>query len=59
MCLMDDSLFGHYKEGRCTIEDVLAKAHFPEDLAKRIVNHKRALGEMEEDEADDKEKETA
>jgi twitching motility protein PilT len=59
MCLMDDSLFNHYKEGRCTIEDVLAKAHSPEELAKRIVGHKRGMGEREEADVDETDKKSA
>jgi twitching motility protein PilT len=38
MILMDDSLFNLWKNDKCTLEDVLAKAHYPQDLAKRIVN---------------------
>ena len=36
MCLMDDSLFKLWAENKVTIEDVLAKAQSPDDLAKRI-----------------------
>jgi twitching motility protein PilT len=49
MQLMDDALFKLWKEEKCTIEEVLAKAHNPDDLAKRIVNAKRG---MEEDDND-------
>jgi twitching motility protein PilT len=45
MQLMDDHLFKLWKEEKCTIEDVLAKAHNPDDLAKRIVNAKRGIEE--------------
>ena len=34
-------------------EDVLAKAHNPDELAKRIVNEKRAMQEQEEQEVPD------
>jgi len=51
MQLMDDALFRLWKEEKCTIEDVLAKAASPDDLAKRIVAAKRGLEEGEEDEA--------
>lgn len=50
MQLMDDALFKHWKEEVVTIEDVLAKANSPDDLAKRIVNAKRGLEEEEEGE---------
>ncbi len=55
MQLMDDALFKHWKEEVVTIEDVLAKANSPDDLAKRIVNAKRGLEEEEggEDEVHD------
>ena len=43
MQLMDDALFKHWREEHCTIEDVLSKAHNPDDLAKRIVNAKRGI----------------
>ena len=43
MNLMDDALFKLWSEGVCTIEDVLAKSHRPDDLAKRIVNARRGI----------------
>lgn len=43
MQLMDDALFKLWRDEKCTIEDVLAKAHSPDDLAKRIVNAKRGI----------------
>jgi twitching motility protein PilT len=42
MQLMDDHLFRLWKEEKCTIEDVLAKAHNGDELAKRIVNFQRS-----------------
>ncbi|HEY2414600.1 MAG TPA: type IV pilus twitching motility protein PilT [Pirellulaceae bacterium] len=45
MQLMDDALFKAWKEEKCTLEDVLGKAHNPDDLAKRILNAQRGLGE--------------
>jgi twitching motility protein PilT len=45
MRLMDDHLFSLWKEEKCTIEDVLAKAHNPDELAKRIVNYQRGIME--------------
>ena len=45
MQLMDDALFHHWKGERVTVEDVLAKAHRPDDLAKRIVQSRRGLGD--------------
>jgi twitching motility protein PilT len=43
MQLMDDSLFKAWREEKCTIEDVLGKAHNPDDLAKRILNAQRGI----------------
>ena len=43
MQLMDDALFKLWREEKCTVEDILAKAQSPDDLAKRIVNAKRGL----------------
>lgn len=45
MQLMDDALFNHWKEEKVTVEDVLAKAHRPDDLAKRIVQSRRGLSD--------------
>ena len=49
MVLMDDSLFKLWRDGKCTKQDVLAKAMSPEDLAQRIANAERG---MFDDEAD-------
>ncbi len=43
MQLMDDAMFKLWKEGKCTVEDVLGKAHNPDDLARRIVQAKRDM----------------
>jgi twitching motility protein PilT len=45
MQLMDDCLFKLWREEKVTIEDTLAKAHNPDDLAKRILNAQRGLGD--------------
>ncbi len=45
MQLMDDHLFRLWREEKCTIEDVLAKAQTQDDLAKRIVNAQRGIME--------------
>jgi twitching motility protein PilT len=45
MNLMDDALFNLWRDGKCTVEDVLAKSHRPDDLAKRIVNARRGIME--------------
>ncbi len=42
MQLMDDHLFRLWKEEKCIIEEVLSKAHNPDELAKRIVNFQRS-----------------
>lgn len=47
MQLMDDALFDKWREEKVTVEDILSKAHRPDDLAQRIVNFKRGM--MEED----------
>ena len=46
MQLMDDALFHHWKNETVSVEEVLAKAHRPDDLAKRIVQSRR--GESDE-----------
>ena len=43
MQLMDDALFKLWREEKCTLEDVLARAQNPDDLATRIVNAKRGI----------------
>lgn len=43
MQLMDDHLFRLWREEKCVIEEVLAKAHNPDELAKRIVNAQRGI----------------
>jgi twitching motility protein PilT len=43
MQLMDDALFKAWFEEKCTLEDVLGKAHNPDDLAKRILNAQRGI----------------
>src|SRR5204863_5420283 len=45
MQLMDDALFKAWREEKCTLEDVLGKAQNPDDLAKRILNAQRGLGD--------------
>ena len=40
---MDDALFKHWKDEICSVEDALAKAHRPDDLAKRIVQARRGM----------------
>src|SRR6476469_1356969 len=45
MQLMDDHLFRLWKTETCTIEDVLSKAQNPDDLAKRILNAQRGMGD--------------
>ncbi len=53
MQLMDDALFHLWSDEKVTVEDVLAKAHRPDDLAQRIVTYKREMLEQEEDEDDE------
>ena len=49
MQLMDDALFELWRDEKVTVEDALAKAHRPDDLAQRIVNYKREILEQEEE----------
>ena len=49
MQLMDDALFKLWKEEKVTIEDALAKAQSPDDLAKRIVAARRGLDEEDDE----------
>lgn len=54
MQLLDDHLFQLWRDEIITLEDALAKAHRPDDLAKRVVQYKRAIAEgltPEEEEA--------
>lgn len=54
MQLLDDHLFQLWRNEIITLEDALAKAHRPDDLAKRVVQYKRAIAEgltPEEEEA--------
>ena len=43
MQLMDDALFNLWKDGKVVIEDILAKSHRPDDLARRIVNARKGI----------------
>jgi twitching motility protein PilT len=43
MQLMDDALFKHWEAQNVTIEEVLTKAHNPDELAKRILNAQRGI----------------
>lgn len=45
MQLMDDALFKLWQSKQVTLEDVLSKAQSPDDLAKRIANHRRMMAE--------------
>ena len=46
MQLMDDALFKLWRDEKITVEDALAKAASPDDLAKRILNAKQGIFEM-------------
>jgi len=50
MILMDDALFRIWREEKATAEDVLAKAHNSDELARRIANAKRGIMDDEDDE---------
>jgi twitching motility protein PilT len=45
MQLFDDALFKLWHEEKVTIEEVLGKAHNPDELAKRILNAQRGIME--------------
>jgi twitching motility protein PilT len=49
MVLMDDSLFKLWRDEKVTIEDALAKAMSPDDLAKRIANAQKGIFDDESD----------
>ncbi|OHB74913.1 MAG: type IV pili twitching motility protein PilT [Planctomycetes bacterium RBG_16_64_10] len=49
MQLMDDHLFRLWKEEKCTKQDVLLKAHSPDELARRIASAERGLFDDEAD----------
>ncbi len=53
MNLMDDTLFNLWRDGICIVEDVLSKAHRPDDLARRIVNARRGIDEDANSDDDD------
>ncbi|MCA9216622.1 MAG: type IV pilus twitching motility protein PilT [Planctomycetales bacterium] len=52
MILMDDALFKHWKNEKITIEDAIAKAISPDDLAKRIADAQRGVFDDDADVAD-------
>jgi twitching motility protein PilT len=52
MLLLDDSLFNLWRDQRISIEDALAKANNPDELAKRIAKAKRGIFDDEADDAD-------
>ncbi|MCA9171189.1 MAG: PilT/PilU family type 4a pilus ATPase, partial [Planctomycetales bacterium] len=52
MILMDDSLFNLWRDEKITIEDALAKAQTPDDLAKRIANAQKGIFDDDNDAAD-------
>ena len=43
MQLMDDALFKLWFEEKVALEEVLSKAHNPDDLAKRVLNAQRGI----------------
>jgi twitching motility protein PilT len=47
MILMDDSLFNLWREGKCAKEEVLIKAHLPDELNLRIAKAERGIFEDE------------
>jgi twitching motility protein PilT len=51
MQLMDDALFKMWHEEKVSLEDCLAKSHNPDELAKRVVNAKREMGEEDDEDS--------
>jgi len=49
MILLDDSLFNLWRAEKITVEDALAKANAPDELAKRIAKAKRGVFDDERD----------
>ena len=49
MVLLDDYLFGLWRSGKCTIEEVLIKAQLPDELGKRIAKAQAGMFDDEED----------
>ena len=49
MQLMDDALFKLWRDNHCTLEDVLAKAHNPDDVAKRVVAYRQGAEDNDDD----------
>jgi twitching motility protein PilT len=43
MQLMDDALYKHWADGVCILDDVLERAHNPDDLAKRIAETEQEM----------------
>jgi twitching motility protein PilT len=55
MFLLDESLFGHWKNGLCEKEEVLLKAKKPADLAAKIAAAERGM--LDDDDFDDDDEE--
>jgi twitching motility protein PilT len=49
MQLLDDCLFGLWRSGKCTIEEVLIKAQNPDELGRRIAKAQAGMFDDEED----------
>jgi len=52
MILMDDALFKLWEAEKCSLEDVLAQAQSPDDLAKRIADAQKGIFDDEADVVD-------
>jgi len=59
MQLLDDHMFRLWQQEIVTLEDVLARAHRPDDLAKRIVQYRRGIAEGVEDMSEEEAEEVA
>ncbi|MCA9264327.1 MAG: type IV pilus twitching motility protein PilT [Planctomycetales bacterium] len=49
MQLMDDALYKLWRDEKASAEEVLAKAHVPDDLAKRIANAQKGMFDDDDD----------
>ncbi len=49
MQLLDDHLFTLWKDEKVALEEVLSRAQSPDDVARRVANHKRGIFDDEED----------
>ncbi len=59
MQLMDDALFKHWRDEKCTMEEVLGSSHSPDDVAKRIATYRKMLAEQQSANGEEEDSEQA